>query len=124
MRKIACERGDRLTNRIIKLHNYLRDEADEDYLAEQIFQYGAMIGPGMSRLDQSDDRMDYIKNLHNVMRNIVKTRQWLDIIDERGFIEYRTYISMVRECQDLIDILMRKTEGMASDLGIWEESEP
>ena len=120
MRKIAYERGARLTNRIIKLQDYLRDEADEDYLAEQINKYGSEIRFCMFRLNYADDRMEYIKNLHDAMRNVVKTKQWLDIIEERGLIEYRTYISMARECLDLVDILMRKTAKLASDLGIYD----
>lgn len=118
MRKIAQDRGIRLSNRIVKLHNYLSDEAQEEYLAEQIMKYGSEIGADLIRLHLSDDRMEYIDYLHKAMVNVVKTLRWLNVINERGFIEYRTYISLRRECSDLIDILMRKTSALVDEIAI------
>lgn len=118
MRKIAQDRGIRLSNRIVKMHNYLRDEAQEDYLAEQIMKYGSAIGADLIRLQLSDGSMEYIDHLHKAMVNVVKTMRWLNIINDRGYIEYRTYISMRRECSDLIDILMRKTSALVDEIAI------
>ena len=116
MRKIAYDRGMRLSKRIVKLHTYLRDEAQEEYLAEKILKHGSMIGACMIRLGFSKDNAEYIDNLHDAMVNTVKTLRWLNIIYDRGFIEYQTYLSLSRECDELINILMRKTSALMDDL--------
>ena len=116
MRRIARERGIRLSHRIAELCRYLREEAEEFYLDEQLMKCGPMIGACMIRLSFSGNRTEYIDNLHNSMLNTMRTKKWLEIAADRGLIEDRTYISLRRECLDLIDILMRKTEDLAADL--------
>ena len=118
MRRIARERGIRLSRRIAALCRYLREEAEEYYLDEQLMKYGSNVASSMIRLSFSNDQSEYIDNLHHAMLNVMRTKQWLEIAEEKGLIEDRTYVSLRRECLDLIDILMRKLEDLAEELGI------
>lgn len=116
MRKIAKEKAVRLSERLAKLYGYLKDEAHEEYLAENIMNYGGEIGAAITRLDPDNDEMEYIDDLHHAMLCTVKTVRFLDMVFEKGYLEDRTYISMRRECNDLITILLRKTEKLVPDI--------
>ena len=109
MRNIAKEKAVRLSERIVKLYVYLKDEAHEEYLAENLVKYGGEIGPAMTRLESSVSHMEYIGNLRSAMVSTVKAMRILDQVYEKGYLEERPYISMRRECNDLITILLRKT---------------
>ena len=118
MRKIAKERGIRLSHRFAKLCDYLRDEAGEKYAAEQLMKYGGTIGACMIQLEMTAGTNDYMKGLHEAVYHTVKARNWLNLMYDKGYIEDRTYVSMNRECLDLMEILLRKTENLFADLDL------
>ena len=105
---------------IMKKHQVMtqKEIREEYYLDEQLMKYGSNVASSMIRLSFSNDQSEYIDNLHHAMLNVMRTKQWLEIAEEKGLIEDRTYVSLRRECLDLIDILMRKLEDLAEELGI------
>ena len=116
MRKIAFDRAVRLSERLIHLEKYLRFEAEEEYLADQIAKYGSLIGDAVLHLESAYDQKEYTDGLKYGLMSVMKVRRWLKFLYEENYLEDQTYKSLLRECDDLFNILMRKSRRLFDEL--------
>ena len=116
MSRIVLERVDRFSKRLENLEHYLREEAEDDYLADQIQKYNSLAADAVFQTEFPETHDDYINSLKYCLLYLSKIRLWLTMANDKGYLEYQTYISLRRECDELFKIFMRKTKKLFEDL--------
>ena len=116
MRNIMTDRAFRLSARLNRFVNYLREEAGEDYLAERIGKYSSYISDAVFHMEYASNQNEFTDGLKYGLLYLMKVRRWLKFLYEEEYLEDQTYKSLSRECDELFKILMRKSRRFFDEL--------
>lgn len=112
-------KSEAFSERIIKLHDYLRNEKHEKVISSQIYRSGTSIGANIaeSRYAQSDP--DFVSKLSIALKEANETCYWLNCLGRGSIIDQRSFLSMHDDATELVKILTSaiktKKENMANE---------
>ena len=96
--------------RIIKLCKYLQTEHKEYVLTKQLLKSGTSIGANVRESSRAQSRADFFAKMYIAYKEADETAYWLELLYECEYLSKDMYISIYRDCQELIRILTAITK--------------
>ncbi|MFI3325226.1 MAG: four helix bundle protein [Clostridia bacterium] len=103
---IISEKSKTFAIRIINLNKYLRTEHKEFVLSNQILKSGTSIGANVREARRGQSSADFISKLSISLKEADETQYWLELLYETNYISDKEFISLNKDCEELIKILV------------------
>lgn len=108
------EKSKSFALRIVKAYVFLRDKKSETVMSKQLLRSGTSIGANIAEAQYAQSRADFGTKMSIALKEASETRYWIQLLVSSGFLsENQTTLSLVRECSELISLLVptvRKTK--------------
>ena len=92
--------------RIVNLYRYLMKK-NEFVLSKQILRCGTSIGANVREAVQAQSRADFLSKISIALKESNEALYWLELLDATDFIAKRSYVSIHRDCDELVCILTK-----------------
>ena len=92
--------------RIIKLHDYLKNEKGDFTISRQLLRSGTSIGANIAEAQGCQSDADFIAKLHISLKESRETEYWLYLLVESGRITQEEYISISSNLNSIISLLV------------------
>lgn len=92
--------------RIINCYKYLVEQKHELIMSKQLLRCGTSIGANSRESKNAQSRMDFLNKINIALKEADETEYWLDIIHTTGFLDDEQYLSLDKDCKELIAILV------------------
>jgi four helix bundle protein len=92
--------------RIVKLHQYLKDEKREYVLSKQVLRSGTAIGALVRESQHAESKADFIHKLAIALKEANETEYWIELLFQSGYIEEKSYQSIHADIEELLRILV------------------
>ena len=109
--------------RVIRMHEFLREQKQEFVLSKQILRSGTAIGALIRESEFAQSPADFINKLSVALKEANETDYWLCLLQDSGYIEEASFQSMETDCGELMALLissvktvknnMKKDEGLS-----------
>lgn len=83
-----------------KQHNDLKD------ILKQLLRSGTSIGANISESQEASSKKDFINKLTISLKEARETDYWLRLLKESSVIEEKEFISLIKDCEELIKLLV------------------
>jgi len=105
MSNILKEKSENFSDRIIKMHDYLRRIKKERTISEQILRSGTSIGANIAEANFSGSKKDFINKLNIAAKECSETGFWLRRLKSGKHITESQYESMQNDCDEIGKLL-------------------
>ena len=92
--------------RIIKAYKYLSSEQKEFVLSKQMLRSGTAVGALIREAEHAESKADFIHKLNISLKEANETEYWLMLLHDSGFLDEKSFKSIVSDCQELIKMLI------------------
>jgi four helix bundle protein len=92
--------------RIIKAYKFLSEDQREFVLSKQLLRSGTAIGALIREAEHAESKADFIHKLSISLKEANETEYWLMLLHDSGFLEEKSFHSIVIDCQELIKMLI------------------
>ncbi len=92
--------------RIIKAYNFLSAEQREFVLSKQLLRSGTAIGALIREAEHAESKADFIHKLSISLKEANETEYWLMLLHDSGYLDDKSFNSIVSDCQELIKMLI------------------
>ncbi len=96
--------------RIVNCYKYLTEQKHEMIMSKQLLRCGTSIGANTRESKNAQSRMDFLNKLNIALKEADETEYWLDLIHETKYLEDREYESLLKNCKEIIAILVSITK--------------
>jgi four helix bundle protein len=103
---VLLEKSYQFALRIVKLCQYLRDEAKEFVLSPNILRDGANIGAFVEEAYQAESTADFVHLISIANKNAFRTDFWLRLLRDGNHITEKQAASMLDDCVELKKMLI------------------
>ena len=103
---IIADKSKAFALRIIRLKKYLAAEKREYIMANQIVRSGTSIGSNIREARRAQSDADFIHKLCISLKEADETQYWLELLHESDYINDAIYLSMNKDCDEIIRILV------------------
>ncbi len=103
---IIVEKSERFADRITKMYKYLSEKrsGDKDML-KQIVRSGTSIGANVSEGQYAQPKADFLTKMSIALTEANETRFWLKRLYAYGSLSENEFISIIKDCEEIISIL-------------------
>jgi four helix bundle protein len=103
---IIVEKSERFADRITKMYKYLSEKrsGDKDML-KQIVRSGTSIGANVSEGQYAQTKADFLTKMSIALKEANETRFWLKRLYAYGSLSENEFISIIKDCEEIISIL-------------------
>jgi len=91
--------------RIIRLYQFLKKEKKEYELSTQLIHSGTSIGANVKEAIRGQSTKDFRAKLNIALKEASETEYWLELLVETDYIDQKQYVSLDKDCVELIKIL-------------------
>jgi len=109
-------RTKEFAKKIIKLCRSLPDTWESRRIADQLFQAGTSIGANYRAACRASTKAEFISKMSDARQKTDESLYWLEIIAETKLLEEKLLISLIKEGNELIAILMTNKRTDRRDL--------
>jgi four helix bundle protein len=102
---IVKDKSKAFAIRIVRLYQYLLKHHKEYTLSKQLLRSGTSVGANVKEALRGQSRADFISKMNIALKEISETEYWLEILHETGYINKTQFISIYKDCQELLKIL-------------------
>ena len=102
---IVKEKSMPFAKRIGSLYKYLGAEHHEYVMSKQILRSGTSIGANIAEAVYGSSRKDFASKLQIAQKEASETLYWLELLNSCDYIPDNLYISLSKDCRELISIL-------------------
>ena len=102
--------------RIVRLSQYLHNENKEFVLSRQVLKSGTSIGALVREAKYAQSKLDFIHKLSIALKEANETYYWLSLLYDTNYIEERLFDSLLKDCNELISILVSSVKTMKSKM--------
>lgn len=95
----------RFAVKIVGLYKYLCKEQNEYVISKQILKSGTSIGANIKEAVQASSKRDFLMKVNISLKEASETDYWLQLLKETGYLDLKTYESMITDCNELNKIL-------------------
>ena len=81
-------------------------EKKEYVLSKQLLRCGTSIGANVKEAIRGQSKADFYAKMSIALKEASETEYWLELLNESGYLEYRFFISIYQDCQELLRILV------------------
>ena len=107
---VIVEKSKSFALRIIRLYRYLCSEKSEYILSKQLLRSGTSIGANVKEAIRGQSKADFYAKMNISLKEASETEYWLELLHESGYIEEKPFVSIYKDCQELIKILVTITK--------------
>ena len=91
--------------RIVRASKYLTD-SKEFILSKQLLRSGTAVGALIREAEFAQSPADFISKMSIALKETNETFYWLSILKDTQYIEEPVYLSMTKDCSELIKMLV------------------
>ena len=91
--------------RIVRASKYLTD-SKEFILSKQLLRSGTAVGALIREAEFAQSPADFISKMSIALKEANETSYWLSILKDTQYIEEPIYLSMTKDCSELIKMLV------------------
>ena len=95
--------------RCIKLNQYLQTEKHEFILSKQLLRSGTSVGANVREAIRAESKADFYHKLNLALKEAEETNYWFELLFEGNYITGTQFISLCKDCNELIKILVSIT---------------
>ena len=88
--------------RIMKSYTYLTVEKHEFEISKQLKRSGTSIAANLAEAKYAQSRLDWINKVSISLKEANESHHWLELLHNSGFIDDRTYSSIIKDCNSLV----------------------
>jgi four helix bundle protein len=92
--------------RIIKAYKFLSEDQREFVLSKQLLRSGTGLGALIREAEHAESKADFIHKLSISLKEANETEYWLMLLHDSGFLDEKSFKSIVSDCQELIKMLI------------------
>lgn len=92
--------------RVVKLHQYLKQEKGEYILSHQLIRSGTSIGAIIRETEHAESTRDFVHKLSIGLKEANESKYWLDLLSATDFITKKMYDSLNKDCEELLKMLI------------------
>lgn len=100
-RNVLMKKSLAFSVRIVKLAAFLRDEARQFKISDQILNSGTSIGANANEAFHGESKADFEHKLAISQKEAKETKYWLDVIFASAIIGEESYLSLYSDCDEL-----------------------
>jgi len=93
-------------NRIVKLEKYLRVEKHEYVMSKQLFRCGTSIGANTAEAIYAQSDADFISKHQIALKEANESKFWIRLLHDNEFIDENMYVSLRKDIDELLSILV------------------
>lgn len=93
--------------RIVNLYKFLQSVQREFAMSNQIIRSGTSIGANIAEAQFGASKSEFNHRLRIAVREANETKYWLELLAESGYISAEQSESLLKDCQELICLLIR-----------------
>ncbi|MEI8203599.1 MAG: four helix bundle protein [Bacteroidota bacterium] len=90
---------------VIRVYKVLSSEQREFVLSKQMLRSGTSIGANIREAEFGQSKTDFIHKLSISLKEANETEYWLMLLKDSGYIDEKTFNSIVYECIELKRLL-------------------
>ncbi|MDR0537416.1 MAG: four helix bundle protein [Tannerellaceae bacterium] len=106
MKSIVENKAYAFALRIIKAYKYLSQEQREFILSKQVLRSGTAIGALTREAEHAQSKADFINKMNIALKEANETEYWLMLLKDSEYIDEKTFISIHKDCDELIRLLV------------------
>jgi four helix bundle protein len=91
---------------VVNVVRLLQKEKREYVLSKQLIRSGTAIGALIAEAEFGQSKADFIHKMYIALKEANETRYWLNLLYDTQFIEKSIYQSRVKECTELVKLLV------------------
>ena len=92
--------------RAVRMAQYLHNERQEYILSKQVLRSGTAIGALVRESEFAQSPADFINKLSVGLKEANETDYWLNLLHDSNQIDEQSFISMEKDCNELIALLV------------------
>ncbi len=115
MNSVVFEKSKKFAVRIVGLYQYLNQEKKEYTMAKQILRCGTSIGANIAEAQYGITRRDFANKLYVALKECAETHYWLELLFTTKYIEYKQFISLRNDCEELLRMLSSATKTLMDE---------
>ena len=101
--------------RIVRMYRYLCEKKYEYVMSKQVLRSGTSIGANLAEAEFAVSRSDFRSKQFIALKECSETRYWLDLLYASGYINEKSYISIIGDCQELIRMLAASAKSLSQN---------
>ena len=114
---IIVEKSEQFADRIVKMHKYLSNKkAGNSDMLKQIVRSGTSIGANVSESKFAQSEADFLTKMTISLKEANETRFWIKRLYAGGYLTDKEYKSIIKDNEEIINILVKITETMKGKL--------
>ena len=96
--------------RIVKLYKYLCEEKHEYILSKQLLRSGTSIGANINEALCGISKRDFLAKIYISYKEAAECKYWLDLLYTTEFLNEKEFMSINKDCEELLRILSSITK--------------
>ena len=92
--------------RIVKFHQFLKNEGVDFVLIKQVLRSGTSIGALVRESENAESKKDFIHKLNIALKEADETQYWLELLLATEIINDKMYQSIYNNAEELVKILI------------------
>jgi four helix bundle protein len=106
MRNIVATKSYAFAIRVVRLYKVLSAERKEFVLSKQLLRSGTAIGALIKEAEHAQSTADFVNKMNIALKEANETEYWLMLLKDTDFITEQEYISISKDSQELIKLLV------------------
>ena len=103
---ILLDKSLYFASRIVKLHNYLKNEKHETVIAKQIIRSATSIGANANEAVYGSSKADFIAKMQISLKETAETEYWLRLLVLSEYLSESEGQSLIDDCMEIKRILV------------------
>ena len=99
-------KSEMFADRIVKLQKFVGSQG-ENIMSKQIYRSGTSIGANIAESINAQSEADFINKLSIALKEANETEYWLARLHHAGYIDERGFVSMKKDNDELIKMLVQ-----------------
>ena len=117
---ILRQKSELYADRIVKLYTFVLS-LGEDVMAKQIYRSGTSIGANIAESINAQSKADFISKLSIALKEANETEFWLSRLYQANYIDERGFLSMKKDNDELIKMLVSSIKTIRNNMVKQEE---
>jgi four helix bundle protein len=92
--------------RIVKLHQYMKEEKREYVMSKQLLQSGTSIGAMVREAEHAESKADFVHKLSISLKEANESEYWTDLLYHGGYLDKPAYDSIHKDLTELLKLLV------------------
>jgi len=102
--------------RIVRLYKYLCENKKEFVMSKQLLKAGTSIGANIAEAEFAISKKDFIAKRSIALKECSETKYWLELLYKTNFISKNEFLSISKDCLELLKILAASTKTLKKNL--------